>query len=153
MTNDELLSWVFSNTTTNGECMEWNLHRKPKGYGHSTKLSKLGFSSMVHRSVWWMIHNENPGELQVMHSCDNPSCVNPAHLSLGTNEENCQDKVLKGRHPTKLTEDQVIEIRKLWYVVALQQRIIAEIFGTSQPHISYLLKRGWKHLPHPDLSG
>ena len=77
-----------------------------------------------------------------MHSCDNPPCVNPAHLSIGTRDDNNQDKQRKGRHPhgdthhwTKLSEQQVAEIRGLLATGMTGNRIAAQ-YGVDQSTVS-----------------
>jgi hypothetical protein len=90
--------------------------------------------------------------LSVMHTCDNPGCINPAHLKLGTHADNMRDKKNKGRAPrgedagrAKLTEKQVIEIRGLASII--QYRLLATQYGVSVPTIKDIVARKiWKHI-------
>lgn len=66
-----------------------------KGYGRFHFNRKTYTSN---RAAYILFKGEIPHGLIVCHSCDNPSCVNPDHLWLGTNNDNCQDKMKKGRH-------------------------------------------------------
>jgi hypothetical protein len=75
-------------------CIEWTGHRDPKGYG---RFSSQGGEILVHRLAYTMHFGVDPGELHVLHSCDNPSCCNPHHLFLGTNADNMADRLAKGR--------------------------------------------------------
>lgn len=106
-------------------CMNWLAAKHLKGYGAFTNRS---FNTRIaHRIAWILEHGEIPKGLLVCHSCDNPACVNVKHLWLGTAKDNSQDMVKKNRgnlkkgirfkhapfRPnSKLTEDQVTEIRK-----------------------------------------
>lgn len=80
-----------------GPCWEWTGHKQQKGYG---VLGYLRMNASAHR-IAWLLTNGPAGRMQVLHKCDNPGCVNPSHLFLGTNEDNVRDKVAKGReyHP------------------------------------------------------
>ncbi len=93
--------------------------------------------------------------LVIRHSCDNPPCVNPAHLIGGTHKENTEDMYCRGRQGdwkgskhglAKLTEDDVRTIKELIMNGSIQRRI-AEQFGVSYATIT-LIKRGinWKHM-------
>lgn len=90
------------------ECWEWLGPQNNKGYGQFRILGHL----FVHRFSYQYFngHIIDVG-LFVCHSCDNPICVNPNHLFLGTRQDNINDKVKKGRSSRKVTDDQVREIR------------------------------------------
>ena len=77
-------------------CHIWTGARNPKGYGTYSYLKK---NYRAHRISYTLYNDEIPFGLVVCHSCDNPSCVNPAHLFTGTQSDNEIDKVKKGRNP------------------------------------------------------
>jgi hypothetical protein len=92
--------------------------------------------------------------LRVLHRCDNPPCCNPAHLFLGTDADNSDDKVSKSRHPhgvthgrAKLTEDDVRAIRATYAAEPVSQMTLAALYGVNQTIISdVVLRRSWKHI-------
>jgi hypothetical protein len=83
-----------------GPCWEWRAGRDRKGYGrfHLRADENEGKAeTLAHRSAWSMANGPIPNGLQVLHRCDNPPCVNLAHLWLGSNAENRADMMAKGR--------------------------------------------------------
>lgn len=76
------------------ECWEWRAVRNPLGYGQFR--TKTGMS-LAHRVAWTFSSGDDPRHLVVMHTCDNPPCVNPSHLRLGTVVDNNRDRAHKGR--------------------------------------------------------
>jgi len=74
-----------------GPCWVWTGIQDPQGYG------RLGGHRLAHRQSWEMANGTIEGGLWVLHHCDNPPCVNPAHLYLGTVKENVRDAVERGR--------------------------------------------------------
>ena len=113
-------------------CWTWDGAKNTKGYGHLwDKETKLFLHA--HRVYYERLVGEIPEGLVVCHACDNPSCVNPAHLFLGTRKDNMQDARKKGRLDTKsakLTWGQVDEIRAR-YAQYVTQTSLAKKFGVS----------------------
>ncbi len=87
--------WKYVEKIPFHACWEWIGHKDKNGYGRLTYAKK---DLRAHRFSY-EIHNIEsiPKGMSVLHSCDNPSCVNPDHLSIGTNYENTQDCIAKGR--------------------------------------------------------
>lgn len=82
------------------DCWLWIGGKKPNGYGQISEGGKGSKTLLAHRVSYKIHHGELPEGLVVMHSCDNPSCVNPSHLSVGTYKDNTQDMIAKGRKRT-----------------------------------------------------
>lgn len=93
----------------------------------------------------------DPGEFDVLHRCDNPPCVNPTHLWLGTAAENVADMFKKNRNPKPvsdlLTEDQVRAIRLLYLTTMWSYRQLGRQFGISYGTVKQIVRRQtWRHV-------
>jgi hypothetical protein len=94
----EIRFWKMVDKKSDSECWNWK-GTKVSGYGNFSLGSRLSGGILAHRFSWEMNNNkEIPKGMVVMHSCDNPLCVNPNHLSIGTYMENTHDMLKKGRH-------------------------------------------------------
>lgn len=112
-------------------------------------------SFVAARVMWELMHGSIPVGLCVCHHCDNPRCVNPDHLFLGTYADNVADKKRKGRqargetHGTaKLSAKQVVEIRRQYFVNGVPLQTLAEKFNMHFSQIWHIVRRvQWDHLP------
>ncbi|MEQ2025382.1 HNH endonuclease signature motif containing protein [Xenorhabdus szentirmaii] len=90
-----------------GDCWEWSGCRDGCGYG---LVSIGGVRGGAHRFSYIFSKGEIPDGMVVMHSCDNPACINPSHLSLGTHTDNMRDMIRKERHNHKLNKEERIKV-------------------------------------------
>ena len=137
--------WARVNKTSNiEECWEWTGVKNSNGYG---KISINNVYVKAHRLSWELYHKkEIPANLLVCHSCDNPSCVNPHHLWLGTQKDNMQDAIKKGRFKFnyKLTEEDVLNIRKEYAEGKTTQIELAEKYNVTKSAIHRIIvRRTW----------
>jgi len=143
--------WEKVNVKGDDECWEWQACKLPKGYGQFEINYKVKQS---HRVSWELHFGEIPNGLHVLHHCDNPSCVNPKHLFLGTNQDNRDDMVKKNRQAkgeqlphTILSKDEVLKIRKLYDAKEYSMVELGEMFNTSTGNIKLIINRiNWKHI-------
>lgn len=124
------------------------------GYGrfHASRRRRIG----SHKASWLIHFGEVRAGLQVCHKCDNPPCVNPSHLFLGTNSDNQLDRIAKGRwrswdhkgslHPmAKMDESRVIEMRRL--KASLSADELALRYGIAKSTVySILSGERWSHV-------
>lgn len=87
-------SRFWSRVRKGSACWEWVGARHTGGYG---AISVNGHQERAHRVSWMIHHGEIPDGLWVLHRCDNPPCVNPAHLFVGSDADNLSDAIAKGR--------------------------------------------------------
>jgi hypothetical protein len=87
--------WEKVNVGTPDECWTWAACTNPLGYGW---INVNNSGELAHRISWLINHGEIPEGLVICHKCDNPPCVNPNHLFLGTQKDNMQDYARKGLH-------------------------------------------------------
>ena len=137
------------------ECWEWITCKK---YGVFRIDKKL---YLAHRISWILHYGEIPEHnsyhgICVCHKCDNPSCVNPNHLFLGTCKDNIKDCSKKGRLSDnsgekhwnhKLTEQEILEIRQKYIPYKYTQQQLADEYGVSNQQISDIINnKKWKHI-------
>jgi len=145
MTSKTVRERFFEKVDKSGECWEWTAYKGKSGYG-AFWLNNT--DKRAHRVSWVLHKGVIPKGQLVLHKCDNPGCVNPDHLFLGTTQDNINDKVAKGRQyqprgsevaNCRLTEQEVREVRDLkgW----ITNRKIAGLYGIDNSHVGKIQKR------------
>lgn len=133
-----------------GRCWGWTGAKNRAGYGvFSTKTSQ---SRLAHRIMWEKEKGAIPQGMQILHHCDNSSCVNPDHLFVGSQKDNMDDMANKGRKVivtgeqngmAKLTKSQVKEIRLIGKSLSLRR--VAALYNVSYENIRLILnKKTWE---------
>lgn len=144
-------------TARSTDCWPWTGAKKPKGYGN-VRIDKKYLLS--HRVAFEAANGPIPSGYIVCHVCDNPSCCNPSHLMLGTVSSNYCDMLIKGRRNftkirftgesnknAKLTDEKVLEIRRLYREKKMNQYELADVYGTTQTTIGKIVNnKTWRHI-------
>lgn len=148
----------WSSVRKSDGCWEWEGYRK-NGYG---SMRVAGKNDYAHRISWLINFGEYPGDLCVLHRCDNPGCVRPDHLFLGTRKDNSIDAARKGRNAAqrrpeirrgengsmvKLSESEVRAIRAEYAAGIGTYQEIAERYGVEKSTIGKIVNRQlWAHV-------
>ncbi len=133
-------------------CWVWLGTKSDNGYGRLRIGGKrAGRWHRVHRLMYEEVVGPIPEGLQVCHRCDNPPCVNPEHLFLGTPADNMADKILKGRASTLSKRAYSHDIRKQVGEVVAR---LAQKYGVSEATVRRIASgKGWDepvaHIPTP----
>ena len=167
--NRETVSRFWAKVSKTEGCWLWTGSKRNKGYGAFVWADVAGnvIQGSAHRFSYELHNGAIPAGLCVLHRCDTPACVRPDHLFLGTKRENNADMVSKGRHvpggtkcgtagmwakgeshhATKLTEADVLEIRRLRADDGLSFRKIGIRFNICTSAAYKIVKRtSWKHI-------
>ena len=133
-------------------CHLWTAFRDIKGYG----LFGVGQTvRRAHRVAWVIAYGAIPAGIYVLHHCDNPSCVNPKHLFLGTQTDNMQDMQAKGRSNylrgedtgrAILCESDVRAIRASSWDKATRERLAAHYGVHIETIKAAQYRRNWRHI-------
>ena len=154
--------WEKVDILGDNDCWEWRASTTRQGYGRIHHNRK---AMLAHRVSWLLHYGEIPTTHDyhgtcVLHNCDNPPCVNPRHLFLGTQADNLTDMTDKGRRGqpnppppigekngnSKLTESDVLLIRRYLTVGKWKQKTIAKLFGVCKATITGIKNRQrWAH--------
>lgn len=133
-------------------CWEWQGYKR-NGYGRITTGSRTDGTrrtSSTHRVSYELEYGEIPEGMEVCHKCDNPSCINPKHLFLGTRQDNVNDREAKGRNivqsgeanrMAKLTQKEVKEARQKRARYKTPYAMLADEYGVCKKNHDECNKR------------
>ena len=155
--------WSKVDRGTPDACWLWQAGVNARGYG------RIGWGdrhsvALAHRVAWELTHGAIPAGKHVLHACDIPACVNPAHLRLGTDADNMRDMLERGRSwmqrrpelaargsrngNARFTEAQVAAIRVEYAAGGVSIKALARRHRVAEYGMSLLLKRRtWRHVP------
>ena len=143
-------------------CWLWRASRNRAGYGYFGDWSHRR-TRAAHRVSWELAHGPIPPGLLVCHTCDNPPCVRPDHLFLGTHTDNLHDSMAKGRkygpahtarlprgtqhYKARFTDEDIRAIRDAYGRPGVTFERLARQYGVTGTTIHYIIKRHtWKHV-------
>ena len=132
--------WFRIDIRSDQECWEWTGARSSNGYGNANM-------QVAHRVAYEKARGQIPPGLVVMHSCDNPPCCNPNHLSLGTTQENAIDMADKGRNSksgVKFSPAEVREMRRLIAEGGMLKKDIAAAYQITKGSL-WRIERGMRY--------
>lgn len=135
--------WMKVDSRGKDECWLWTGAHTSAGYGIQNVERHLKLATHV---SWFLHHGVWPAPLFALHECDNPPCVNPNHLFLGTFKDNGEDMTAKGRQASKLCVEDVRKIRRL-RTKGSTVTALGKQFGVHHGHISDICnRRVWRHV-------
>lgn len=160
--------WANVRVGGSSDCWEWQGPRSKNGYG---RIGLLG-QRYAHRAAYLLTNGTIPDGAWILHSCDNPPCVNPSHLHTGTPQENVDERCARGRsakgngsgwhinpssrvrgercHQAKLTAANVLAIRRRYASGEVSRRELAQSHGITADAVSKILRgERWAHVEGP----
>lgn len=143
--------WSKVDRRSDDECWEWQGARKSGGYGVMRPEGQRNGPTVKAHRMSLMLAGVDVEGVVVRHRCDNPPCVNPAHLEVGTKAENSRDMVDRGRFTrpnARLTEEQAAQIKALLGFAGLTHKVIASHYGVTRGAVTAIATgRSWAVTP------
>lgn len=143
--------WRKANVCEHGKycrrcCWEWKGNRKFGTKYARFNVPGLGNKARAHRFIWIVLFNHKfipPDNVQILHACDNPPCVNIWHLFAGSHESNMYDRRMKGRGSqvgTRYTIKTASQVRRLYVTKKYTIGDLARKFGSSESPVNFILR-------------
>ena len=153
-----IIDKFWSRVAKSAGCWAWLAAKTPDGYGQMSISGKIRYA---HRISYELVYGQIQSGAFICHTCDNPSCVRPDHLFLGTHSKNMIDMHIKARasntvfwnnpdrvfslpsvpgNGSKLTRTQVEEIRARYRTGTITQKALGKEFGVGQAQISRIVR-------------
>ena len=133
-----LLELFLRHVNKTGSCWLWTGGKDRDGYGLSSKGNGKSGSVRAHRRSWELLRGPIPEGKMILHRCDNPPCVNPDHLFVGTGSDNMKDAHAKGRHLSPTQSKPESQVRG-------ERQHLAKLKESDIPKIFALREGGLKH--------
>lgn len=152
--------WLYTRKGNPDECWKWlgYIPRGKYGLGYGQLRDETKKRLPAHRFSYRLHKGPIPNGLIVCHKCDNPKCVNPNHLFLGTHKDNAEDRDRKGRgnpgvslgekHGNSVITDKIVlEMRRLYRPRKVSQQFLADRFNCDRKTVSHVVRRStWRHI-------
>ena len=134
--------WLKAERAENG-CLEWQKYRNIDGYG---VVNINGVLILAHRAAFAYTFGDFDITKSILHHCDNPPCIEPKHLFIGTQKINAMDRARKLRGTHKLEPEEVLEMRRL-RGLGYTYKELSEKFGVGYTTVAAIFQgRTWTHL-------
>ncbi len=151
MVRSDDIDRFWSHVNFDSECWIWTASKYRNGYG---QFAIRGESrTPAHRTAYKIVNGDIPDGLCVLHRCDNPACVRPSHLFLGTHSDNTRDAMKKNRlrcgekSPRAVLNNKKVRFIRNAFIKGKTQNELAKQFSVSQTAISKITRSiRWKHL-------
>jgi len=154
MANPSILYRFLKSIKLTPQCWLWMGTKDVHGYG---RLSVNKYPTLVSRLSWEIFIGPIPNKMLVCHKCDNPKCLNPSHLFLGTHLDNMRDMIKKGHadhshnakgedhFKAKLTIKDVLAIKKRYKIGDISQSLLGKQYGVCKSTVTKILTGvNWK---------
>lgn len=140
-------------TITDNGCWEWFAAHHERGYGYFFTSKEYSNRKMdyAHRVSLFLYEGIRDDDKEVLHSCDNPCCVNPNHLTLGTHKDNMEDMIMKKRSLSGVQKLSLSDVDRIMQLRSegVEVKEIASMYGIDRGHASRV-SRGQRVLFNPE---
>lgn len=137
----KLINRIWNKVEKTDTCWWWIGAKGSNGYGN---INLNGKTYQITRLIYEIYKGVIPNKHQICHTCDNPTCVNPDHLFIGTaleNQRDCTQKKRRGDVTPNVLRGRYLEVKKLYIEEKLTMAQIAKIMNVTKPSIWYIINK------------